>query len=93
NKEDFKLHIDENNDLVISMEKREEKKEESDGDQKPRYLRREFSYSKFRQTLILPENVDHDKIEASMNDGVLTIQIKKLTPEELKKSTREITIK
>ncbi|MFC4665613.1 Hsp20/alpha crystallin family protein [Falsiporphyromonas endometrii] len=93
NKEDFKLHIDENNDLVISMEKKEEKKEESDGDQKPRYLRREFSYSKFRQTLILPENVDHDKIEASMNDGVLTIQIKKLTPEELKKSTREITIK
>lgn len=94
NKEDFKLHIDENNDLVISMEKKEDKKEESkDEDQKQRFLRREFSYSKFNQTLILPDNVDHDKIEASMNDGVLKILIKKLSPEEMKKATKVIEIK
>ena len=44
-KEDFSVRIDEENNLVISMEKKAENKEEKkDG----RYLRREFSYSKFQ---------------------------------------------
>ena len=48
-KDDFNVHIDEDNNLVISMEKKTENKEEKkDG----RYLRREFSYSKFQQTMI-----------------------------------------
>ena len=60
-KEDFSVRIDEENNLVISMEKKAENKEEKkDG----RYLRREFSYSKFQQTMILPENVDKDHISA-----------------------------
>lgn len=29
-----------------------------------RYLRREFSYEKFQQTLLLPDDVDAEKIEA-----------------------------
>ena len=45
-KDDFNVHIDEDNNLVISMEKKTENKEEKkDG----RYLRREFSYSKFNK--------------------------------------------
>jgi len=57
-KEDFNIRIDEDNNLVISMEKKVENKEEKkDG----RYLRREFSYSKFQQTMILPDNVDKEK--------------------------------
>ena len=50
-KEDFNVHIDEENNLVISMEKKTENKEEK---KEGRYLRREFSYSKFQQTMILP---------------------------------------
>ena len=62
-KEDFKIHINEDNDLVISMEKKTESTEgDKEGKKESRYLRREFSYSKFQQTLILPDDVDKDKI-------------------------------
>ena len=71
-KEDFKIHINEDNDLVISMEKKTESTEgDKEGKKESRYLRREFSYSKFQQTLILPDDVDKDKIDAKVNDGVL----------------------
>lgn len=89
-KEDFNIHINDDNDLVISMEKKEEKKEEK---KNGRYLRREFSYSKFQQTLVLPDNVDKEKIDAKMEDGVLTVDLPKRSPEEAKKSTKIIEIK
>lgn len=89
-KEDFNIHINDDNELVISMEKKEEKKEEK---KNGRYLRREFSYSKFQQTLILPDNVDKEKIDAKMEDGVLTVDLPKRSPEEAKKSTKVIEIK
>ena len=83
-KEDFSVRIDEENNLVISMEKKAENKEEKkDG----RYLRREFSYSKFQQTMILPENVDKDHISAQVENGVLNIELPKLSEEEVKKTT------
>ena len=47
-KEDFNIHLTEDNQLVISMEKKNETK-----DEKKKYLRREFSYSKFEQCMIL----------------------------------------
>ena len=53
-KKDFSVHIDEENNLVISMEKKTETKEEKNKDEETegRYLRREFSYTKFQQTMI-----------------------------------------
>ena len=89
-KEDFKIHINEDNDLVISMEKKNETKEEDKGNKK--YLRREFSYSKFQQALILPDDVEKDKINANVTDGVLTIELPKRTPEEKAKINRVIEI-
>ena len=59
-KEDFNVHLDEENNLVISMEKKIENKDENK--KKGHYLRREFSYSKFQQTMVLPDNVDKEKI-------------------------------
>lgn len=89
-KEDFDVRIDEDNNLVISMEKKNEKKDEN---KNGRYLRREFSYSKFQQTMILPDDVDKEKIAASVNNGVLDIQLPKLSKEEMPKQTRNIEIK
>lgn len=89
-KEDFSIRIDEDNNLVISMEKKTEKKEEKKED---RYLRREFSYTKFQQTMILPDNVDKDKISAQVEHGVLTIELPKISEEEAKKAERLIEIK
>ena len=60
-KEDFNVHINDEGNLIIKMEQKEEKKDE---DKNARYLRREFSYSKYEQTLILPDDVEKDQIKA-----------------------------
>ena len=74
-KEDFRLTVTDDNCLVLTMEKKNESKED---DKKKRYLRREFSYRKFEQSLALPDDVNKDSIKASVNDGVLTIDIPKI---------------
>ena len=50
------------------------------------YLRREFAYSKFEQTLILPDDVDRNLISAKVEDGVLTVNLPKIKREEQKVS-------
>ncbi len=89
-KDDFNIHLSENNELVISMEKKNETKDEDKANK--RYLRREFSYTKFQQSLILPDDVEKDKINANVNDGVLTIELPKHMPEEKAKVNRVIEI-
>ena len=98
NKEDFNVHVDENGNLVIAMEKKTEtnegcKDKESCKDKKSRYLRREFSYTKFQQTLILPEDVVKDNINASMCDGVLCIELPRKAPDTKEKISKVIEIK
>ena len=80
-KEDFNIHLDENGDLVIGMEKKANETEEK---KERKYLRREFSYVKFQQTLVLPDNVDKSKIAAGVKDGILTIDLPKVNEEEVK---------
>ena len=89
-KEDFNIHLSEDNELIISMEKKNETKEEDKENRK--YLRREFSYTKFQQALVLPDDVEKDKINANVTDGVLTIDLPKRTPEEKAKINRVIEI-
>ena len=93
-RDDFKIDINEDNELTVSMEKKVEKNEESEKEgKKHTYLRREFSYSSFRQRMILPDNVNVDNIDAKMENGVLTIDIPKKTEEEERKNMRQIDIK
>ena len=73
-KDDFEITVDKDNHLVVTVER---KQEDDEKDKKGRYLRREFSYPQFQQTLILPDNVDTDAIEACQNKGVLTVKIPK----------------
>ena len=89
-KEDFNIHLGEDNELVITMEKKNETKEEDKENKK--YLHREFSYSKFQQAFVLPDDVEKDKISANVTDGVLTIELPKRAPEEKAKINRVIEI-
>jgi HSP20 family protein len=87
-KEDFNVHINDEGNLIIKMEQKEEQKEE---DKSVRYLRREFSFTKFEQTLILPDDVDKEKISAKVENGVLTVELPKVVVEKVKVS-RQINI-
>ena len=88
-KEDFKVHINRDGNLEIEMEKKKEEEEKKEG----HYLRKEFSYSKFHQTLILPENADKEKIEARVSDGVLKVMIPKAHETEKDEKKRAIEVK
>ena len=89
-KDDFSIKIDPENQLIVSMEKKTENDEK---DKKGKYLRREFSYSRFQQIMVLPENVEKDKIDAKVENGVLTIDIPKKVVEPEEKRMKEIAIK
>ncbi|MCF0043582.1 MULTISPECIES: Hsp20/alpha crystallin family protein [Dyadobacter] len=84
-KSDFKLNL-EKNQLTISAQK--EQKEE---DANEKYTRREFKYSSFQRTFTLPNSVDGDKIEATYNEGVLSIALPK-REEAKEKPARTIDI-
>ena len=88
-KEDFNINLDDDGNLVIKMEKKDEKKDEN---KKEHYLRREFAYSKFEQTLLLPDDVDKEKIGAGVNDGVLTVSLPKIEKNTVK-TARQIEVK
>ena len=87
-KEDFKVHINRDGNLVIELEKKCECQE----DKKGKYIRREFSCSKFHQTLILPDNVDKDNIKANVENGVLNIDLPKLQKAKVEEEKRVIEI-
>lgn len=87
-KEDFSVNINDDGNLVIKMEKKEENKEENKA---THYLRREFSFSKYEQTLILPDDVEKEEIRAKMENGVLTIDLPKIVASQ-KKPAREIVV-
>ncbi len=89
-KEDFKVSLDEDQNLVVELDKKVEKTE--DDKETGHYLRREFSYTKFHQTLLLPDDVKRDAISATVENGVLKVVLPKLQPQEVKKERTMIEI-
>ncbi len=87
-KDDFNVNIDDDGNLHVKIENKSQKKEE---DKKSHYLRREFSYSKYEQTLLLPDDVDKAKIAASVNNGVLTVELPKVE-QTVVKNARQIAV-
>lgn len=84
-KEDFDVTID-NGYLRISAEKsiKEEEKEEE-------FTRKEFSYKAFERSLLLPEDVREEEIEAKYKDGILSFNVIK-KEEAKKKAPKKIKI-
>ena len=85
-KEDIKIDINKENQLVIAAEKKAESEEKQE-----RYLRKEFAYSQFVKTLTLPDDVDKEAIKASYENGILAVEIpRKVRP--VAEETKSINI-
>lgn len=92
-KEDFKVSLDEDRNLVVELDKKIEKTEENkENKETGHYIRREFSYTKFHQTLLLPDDVNRENISATVENGVLKVVLPKLQPKEVKKERTMIEI-
>lgn len=88
-KDDVKLSIDQEGNLVVEMTK-ETKHEEKNNE--VRYLRHEFSVEHFRQTVMLPEDIHKEQISAKVENGILDIVIPKVTVEEKKQAMQTIEV-
>ena len=88
-KEFCRVNINADGNLDIAIENKLEHKEEN---KKEHFLRREFSYSNYQQTYVLPDDIVKDNISAKVDNGVLTITMPKVTQEEVKKIQRQIDI-
>ena len=94
-KADFNVHVDQNI-LTISVEKKEEKKDDSDPStiaqdyRNEKQIRREYSYRSFKRSFTLDEKIDASNIDAKYVNGVLTLNLPK--KEAVKASAKEISI-
>ena len=88
-KEFCRVNINAAGNLEVAIENKLEHKEEN---KKEHFLRREFSYSNYQQTYVLPDDIEKDHIAAKVDNGVLTITLPKFTKEEVKQIQRQINI-
>ena len=83
-KKDVNIEID-NDVLTISGERINDNKDSDYSNYS------EMSYGKFTRSFNLPEDIQEDKIKASMKDGVLALQIPRIKP--VKPEVKKISIK
>lgn len=88
-KEFCRVNINADGNLEVAIENKLEHKEEN---KKEHFLRREFSYSNYQQTYILPDDIVKDQIAAKVDNGVLTITMPKVSKDEVKQIRRQISI-
>lgn len=91
-KEDLNISIDPDNNLVVEMVQEEKSDDKQQKDSSRKYLRREFSRMQFKQMMTLPDNVKKDDIKARVNDGILYIELPKITEQEKKSLSQTIQI-
>ena len=93
-KEYCKVNINEDGNLVVKIEHKAQHEDKSCEKEceKFHYVRREFSYTNYEQTYILPDEVDKEHISAKVEDGILSIELPKLAHEPEKKMDRVIEI-
>ncbi|MBK6861466.1 MAG: Hsp20/alpha crystallin family protein [Saprospiraceae bacterium] len=86
-KSNFKLKVDDNSTLTISVEKQDQQ----DTMDKANWKHREFNYTAFNRSFSLPNSIDQSHITAAYVDGILKIHLPKLEQFE-EKVSKEIKI-
>ena len=86
-KSDFEIDID-GNLLTISCSK-----EESQSEKETRYTRKEYSYYSFERSFTLPDEINREKIDASYDNGVLSVHLPKREEARRQQLTKQIAIK
>lgn len=86
-KSDFELDVD-GNQLTISCSK-----EETQSEKEARFTRKEYSYHSFERSFTLPDEVNKDKIDATYDNGVLTILLPKKEEARKQQLSKHIAIK
>ena len=84
-KGDLEITIHDGN-IEIKGERKEEHEEKKEG-----FVRREYSSSSYYRNFKLPENVDEEKIDATLDKGVLKLDLPKKEMEE--KERKQIEVK
>ncbi|MCB9091718.1 MAG: Hsp20/alpha crystallin family protein [Halobacteriovoraceae bacterium] len=85
NKEDIHVEIQDNV-LMLKGEKKSETEENKD-----QYHRIERSYGSFYRSIGLPKDIDAERVNAKMDNGVLTVTVDKLKEPTLNKRKIEIS--
>ena len=88
-KTDFKISLEQQL-LTISVEKKNEVKEDSDNSRNDKQIRKEYSYRTFKRSFTLDEKTDGANVDARYVNGVLTLNLPK--KEVVKPSVQEINI-
>lgn len=84
-KEDLDIDIDKNY-IVINAKKEEEKNENEKA-----YKKSEFRYGEFSRTVYFPDEIDVNKTEAKLDNGVLKVYAPKKSAE--KESKKKLSVK
>ncbi len=79
------MHFIHDGTLEIKGEQKNEHEEKDKG-----YVRREYSSSSYFRSYILPEMIDEDKIEATLDKGILKLILLKIKEEKKEKKKIEV---
>ena len=81
--EDLKISL--HNDLLSIKGKREEKLDIKEED----YFYKECYWGSFARSIILPAEVDNHKVDAILENGVLTVTLYKINPNKIEIETKD----
>ena len=87
-KKDIKMHIEEGY-LVINAST---KNNVEDKDKNGRYVRKERYFGECSRSFYVGENIKEEEVKASFKNGILTLEVPKLSLEDKKKDKKYIEI-